>query len=473
MSTASLSPIQASSMAINNLPVRLGNSRNRFQTGTTKTYAWRREKLLQLKELIIKHENDIYEALQKDLHKSKEEAYATEAGILLSEINHALKHLKRWMRPEKVATNLVNLPSSSFIYTEPLGVVLIIGPWNYPLMLVLGPCIGAIAAGNTIVLKPSEYAPATAHLINKMISSTFDPSEIMVVEGDGAIVVPEMMQQFRFDHVFFTGGTTVGKKIYEMAATKLVPVTLELGGKSPCIVESDANIKVAARRIAMTKFSNAGQMCIAPDYILVHASVKEKFVEEMKGMIIKFFSSQPEKSKDYGRIINERQFNRLANYLKQGHILFGGEINAEEKYIAPTLMEGIRPDASIMQEEIFGPILPVFSFNSMAEALAIIAINPNPLSFYVYTGNSVKEEEWLNTVSFGGGCVNNSSWHFTNPDLPFGGRGNSGMGVAHGKSSFDCFTHRKAVMKTPVWFDPAIKYPPFKGKLALFKKLIR
>lgn len=465
--------IQPSGTAIDALPSRLGDSRKKFQSGLTKTYAWRRDKLLRLKALIQQHENEIYAALQKDLHKSKEETYATEVGIMLAEINHALKNLKSWMRPKRVGTNLVNLPSSSFIYAEPLGVVLIIGPWNYPFMLLLSPCVGAIAAGNTVVLKPSEYAPATARVINKMISSAFDPAEIMVAEGDGAVVVPAMMKQFTFDHVFFTGGTAVGKIIYEMAASKLVPVTLELGGKSPCIVESDANIKVAARRIAMTKFSNAGQMCIAPDYILVHESRKEQFVTAMKQVIVEFFSANPEESDNYCRIVNERQYERLAKYLGQGNILFGGQTNAEKKYIAPTLMDEIPAEAAILQEEIFGPILPILTFNQRQEALDIIARNPNPLSFYVYTNSSKLEEEWINAVSFGGGCVNNSSWHFTNPDLPFGGRGKSGIGAAHGKWSFDCFTHRKAVMKTPTWFDPALKYPPFGGKLWLFKKLIR
>nr|WP_214460588.1 aldehyde dehydrogenase [Flavihumibacter fluvii] len=460
-------------MASATLSEQLDLVEKKYRSGITKSYTWRRNKLLQLKALVLQHEQDIYDALYKDLHKSKEEVWATELGILLAEINFALKHLKAWMQPKRAGTNLVNLPSSSYIYTEPLGVVLIIGPWNYPFMLLMSPFVGALAAGNTVVLKPSEFAPATAALLHKMISSGFDPSEVFLVEGDGAVVVPEMMQQFTFGHVFFTGGTAIGKIIYEMAASKLVPVTLELGGKSPCVVEADANISVAARRIAGTKFSNAGQMCIAPDYILVHESVKDKLVLALKKALTDFFSANPEENENYGRIINDRQFNRLVNYLQEGHIIHGGELSAEKKYIAPTLMDQVKAGAAVMKEEIFGPILPILTFSSQQEALDIIAQNPNPLSFYVFTNSVSKEEAWIEAVSFGGGCVNNSSWHFANPHLPFGGRGKSGLGAAHGKASFDCFTHYKSVMKTPTWFDPSIKYPPYKGKLSLFKKLIR
>lgn len=451
----------------------LENLRKHFQSGITQPYAWRKAKLEQLRDLILEHETALYAALASDLHKSREEAWVTEIGMVLAEISHTLQHLKSWMRPQRVATNLLNLPSSSYIHKEPMGTVLIIGPWNFPLLLLLGPLVGALAAGNTVVLKPSEYAPATAALVHQMIGNAFSPNEVLVVEGEGAAIVPAMMQDFCFDHVFFTGGTAVGKIIYQLAASKLVPVTLELGGKSPCVVEPDANLAVAAKRIVVSKFANAGQMCIAPDYLLVHESVKTKLIEAIQETINRFYSDNPRQSENFGRIINDRQFQRLTQYLKQGRIIFGGECIPEERFISPTLMEDISLDDPIMKEEIFGPILPILSFSSMDEALAIIEKNPNPLSFSVYTSNSAIENQWLSAVRFGGGCVNNSSWQFSNPNLPFGGRGASGIGAAHGKYSFDCFTHQKAVLKTPTWFDPALKYPPFKGKLSLFKKLIR
>jgi aldehyde dehydrogenase (NAD+) len=454
------------------LIAHLETMKTRFP-GMENSLETRLNKLSRLKKLILRNETAIYDALYSDLHKSREESWVTELGLVIAEINSAMKHLKSWMRPKRVGTNLVNLPSSSYIHHEPLGVVLIIGPWNYPFQLLMGPLVGAIAAGNKVVLKPSEFAPVTASLMNKMITQEFDPADILFVEGEGSTVVPEMMNHFSFDHVFFTGGTAVGKIIYEMAASRLVPVTLELGGKSPCIVESDANIKVAARRIAVTKFSNAGQMCIAPDYLLVHHSVKDKLVEELKNCITRFYTTDPQRSESYGRIINERQFNRLTNYLSQGRILAGGRIAASDNYISPTLIDEISMDASIMKEEIFGPILPVISYGSMEEAIQIIARNPNPLSLYVYTSSKETENKWIHSVPFGGGCINNSSWHFTNPHLPFGGRGKSGTGAAHGKYTFECFSHRKSILRTPAWFDPDLKYPPFKGKLSLFKKIIR
>lgn len=453
--------------------IALNGLRANFKSGAIRSYDSRRNSLLKLKALLLKYEEELYDALYADLRKSKEEAWVTELGFVLSEINHTLANLKKWMRPKRVSTNLMNLPSSSHIYKEPLGVVLIIGPWNYPFQLLFGPLVGALAAGNAIVLKPSEHAPATTAVMKKLIAVGFSKNEILYIEGDGSVVIPSMMNNFRFDHVFFTGGTAVGKAIYKMAAAQLVPVTLELGGKSPCVVEADANIEVAARRIGLTTYSNAGQMCIAPDYILVHHSVKNRLVELLQKVITDFFTEDPAVSYNYGRIINEKQFQRISSYLKQGRVIFGGKTNAADLYIEPTLMDEVSLDAPIMQEEIFGPVLPIISFNTMDEAIEIISRNPNPLSFYVYTSSKEKEEKWIHALPFGGGAVNNSSWHFTNPALPFGGRGTSGMGACHGKHSFDCFTHEKAVLKTPTWFDPAMKYPPFKGKLSLFRKLIR
>jgi aldehyde dehydrogenase (NAD+) len=452
---------------------RLEELRKYFDSGATRSYEFRRAQLQKLKTAILAHEQQLYDALRADLNKSPEETWVTETGMVIAELNTALKNLRTWMKPEKVSTNLVNLPSTSRVERDPLGVVLIIGPWNYPFQLLVNPLIGAIAAGNCVVLKPSEFAPATEQVMKTIIEQSFDTNYVMYVQGDGATVIPGMMNHFTFDHVFYTGSTAVGRIIYKMAAERLVPVTLELGGKSPCVVESDANIKVAARRIAMTKYSNAGQMCVAPDYLLVHESVKEQLVKALKDSIVDFFSTQPEDCYNYGKIINEKQFDRIAGYLSQGTIVHGGRTDKKKLFIEPTILTGVSTGTSLMKEEIFGPVLPVIGFNTMHEAREVIQQNPNPLSFYIYTSSGKKEKEWLNAVPAGGSCVNNSSWHLTNHHLPFGGRGFSGTGAYHGKYSFDTFSHKKAVMKTPTWFDPGIKYPPFKGKLNLFKKVIR
>lgn len=444
-----------------------------YESGATRTLAYRTKQLQLLKNAIIKHEQSLYDALHSDLKRSPEESWVTELGVAMAEINQALRSLPAWMRKEKVKTNLVNLPSSSYIIREPLGVVLIISPWNYPLQLLFTPLIGAIAAGNCVVLKPSELAPATAKVMGDIIKEIYSDEYVLYVEGDGAQLVPALMNSFRFNHVFYTGSTAVGKSIYQMAAAQLTPVTLELGGKSPCVVERDANIAVAARRIVVTKFSNAGQMCIAPDYVLVHASKKDELIAALKRCIQAFYSENPSTSYSYGKIINERQFRRLAGYLTQGTIVHGGHNDMSELYLEPTIIENVSPDAPLMKEEIFGPILPVITFNSLQDAREIIQNNPDPLAFYLYTADPQKEKEWLQAISFGGGCINNSSWHFTNHHLPFGGRGNSGIGKYHGKYSFEVFSHARAIMKTPVWFDPDIKYPPFKGRLRLFKWIIR
>ena len=446
--------------------------RQYFDAGHTKPYQFRIAQLKKLQAAVISHEHALYDALYKDLKKSPEECWVTENGMVLSELNYSIKKLQAWMAPQKVSTNLLNLPSSSKILKEPLGVVLIIGPWNYPFQLLFNPLIGAIAAGNCIVLKPSEFAPATELVMKKIIEETFETGYILYAAGDGAAIIPSMMNQFTFDHVFYTGSTAVGKIIYKMAAERLVPVTLELGGKSPCVVESDADIKVAARRIAMTKFSNCGQMCVTPDYVLVHETVKDVLINELKNCIGQFFGDQPAASYNYGKMINEKQFDRVLTYLINGKIVQGGQSDKSTLYIEPTIMVDINLDSAIMQDEIFGPILPVISFSNKATAMELISRHKNPLAFYVFTSSNAKEKEWLEGVAFGGGCVNNASWHLTNHHLPFGGRGFSGMGQYHGKSSFDTFSHKKSVLKTPTWFDPAIKYPPFKGKLKLFKWVI-
>lgn len=451
---------------------KLTAQRNYFNAGITRPYAFRQQQLRKLLDVVQQNEENIYTALYADLKKSPEECWLTENGFLLSELKYALKKLSRWMKPQRVSTNLANLPSKSMIIPEPLGVVLIISPWNYPFQLLFTPLIGAIAAGNCIVLKSSEFAPATSALMKKMITEIFDEQYILFIEGDGATVVPEMMEQFIFDHIFYTGSTAVGKIIYQAAARHLVPVTLELGGKSPCVVEADANIPVTARRIAFPKFSNAGQMCVAPDHVLVHASQKDALISGLIKAIGKFFKNNAASSYDYGRIINEKQFDRLVSYLPQGNILYGGHHDRQSLFIEPTIMDGISMDSDVMRDEIFGPILPVISYNNMAEALAIIHQNKNPLAFYLFTQSSATEKAWLDAVPFGGGCINNASVHLLNHQLPFGGRGFSGTGSYHGRFSFNTFSHKKAIVRTPTWIDPSIKYPPYRGKLSLFKKLM-
>ena len=444
-----------------------------FESGATQSYQFRKEQLTKLKKAILNYSDLLQQALYTDLKKSPEEAWITETGFVLSEISNALRNLQKWMAPETVSTNLLNLPSKSYLLTEPLGVVLIIAPWNYPFQLLFAPLVGAIAAGNSVVLKPSEFAPATGAVVKKIIDETFVSEYIFVAEGDGATVITALMDSFIFDHIFYTGSTAVGKIIYQAAAKNLVPVTLELGGKSPCVVEADADIAVAAKRIAMTKFSNAGQMCVAPDYLLVHETRKEALVAAFKKTLQQFFGDDPSQSDEYGRIINEKQFDRLATYLQQGNILAGGTTNRHQLYIAPTIMDAVKLDSPVMQEEIFGPVLPIFTFTTMEQAKAIIARHKNPLAFYLFTSSNKKEQQWFRAIPFGGGCVNNAALHLTNHSLPFGGRGFSGTGQYHGKFSYETFSHKKGIMKTPTWIDPSAKYPPFKGKLKLFKWLLK
>ncbi len=446
--------------------------RSYFLSGATQSYDFRLNQLNRLKKVVLESEKEIYQALYADLKKTDEDAWATEVGFFLSELNYTIEHLKAWMQPNSVATNLVNQPSTSFTIQEPLGVVCIIAPWNYPFQLLFTPLIGAIAGGNCVVLKPSEFAPATAKIMGKIINSLFPDNYIIYLEGDGATVLPPLLTENRFDHIFYTGSTQVGKIIYKYAAEQLVPVTLELGGKSPAVIASDANIRVVARRLASPKFSNCGQMCIAPDYILVPTELKEELIKELIIAIQSFYGADAEASDHYGKIINDKQWLRLTSYLSEGEIVYGGKSNREKLFIEPTIMTGVHADAKIMQDEIFGPILPILTYQSNEEALAIILKNPNPLAFYVFTENKADETYWLTNVPSGGACVNNATMHITNHDLPFGGRGFSGMGGYHGKLSFDTFTHTKSVLKTPTWIDPSFKYPPYKGKGWLLKRLI-
>ncbi len=443
--------------------------RQYFLSGVTKDYAFRKQQLQVLKQAVKKYETALTEALFKDLHKSAEEAFTTEIGFIYAEISHTLSNLKVWMEPQRVSTPIVLFPSSSKIIREPLGVCLVIAPWNYPFQLLIAPLIGAIAGGNCAVLKPSEFTSNTSAVITEMIEKFFDQRYISVVEGDGAIVVPQMMNENRFDHLFFTGSIPVGKEIAKLAAPKLVSVTLELGGKSPCIVDKDADIEVAAKRITWGKFTNAGQTCVAPDYILVHESRKHELVKGINKSIQSFFGDDPQDSPDYGRIINERRFDKLESYLPQGKVITGGKVNRTDLYFAPTIMEEVNTEAPVMKEEIFGPILPVFTYNKHEEAFKMIDDNPNPLSLYFFGNNNKIADEYIDKVQFGGGCINNTLVHLGNSELPFGGVGHSGVGAYHGKFSFDTFTRMKSVLKTSTLIDPSVKYPPYKGKLQMLK----
>lgn len=457
----------------NRFPDSLTRMRSYYATGATRTYQFRKEQLMKLKNTLHKYEGEIYNALNSDLGKSREEAYGTELGLVYAELNYALKNFKEWMEPQRVETAFVNMPSSGKIYRDSLGVILIIAPWNYPLNLIFIPLVGAIAGGNCIVLKPSEHASATSVIVDKIISETFSPDYIKVVLGEGIKEIPDMMNSFRFDHVLFTGSTSVGRSIYKMAAEKLIPVTLEMGGKSPGIIEADANIHVAARRLVMGKFLNNGQICIAPDYLLVHTSVKDKLVKEIIKSIEKFYSSDTANNKEYGKIINEKRFDKLVSYLRNGTIIYGGKHDRDKLWIEPTLMENVPLDSLLMTEEVFGPLLPILSFDSTSEALTIVNQNPNPLAFYLFTSSKKRERFWMENVHFGGGCINNTAWHFANKEFPFGGVGQSGIGAYHGKHSFNRFTREKPVMKSATWFDPDFKYPPMKGKMKLFKMFIK
>jgi len=447
--------------------------RDYFNSGATRPYAWRCQQLQKMRQMITDNETAIQAALYADLKKSPEEAYGSEIGLVHTEISHMLKHLKGWMRPRRAGTNLVNWPSSSRLYRDPLGVIFVIAPWNYPIQLSLLPVAAALAAGNTVVLKPSELAPATAAILEKLLTAVFPPELVRVIKGDGATLVPQLINEFRFDHIFFTGSVAVGRSIYQQAAAQLIPVTLELGGKSPVVVAEDADLTTAARRIVLGKFINAGQSCIAPDYLLVHTAIKNDLLQHLQQTIKDFYGETPEESADYGKIINERRFDALVSHLTNpaaaaARIVCGGQYNREKLFIAPTILE-TTSDHSLMKEEIFGPLLPVVCYNTMEEALAIIRQHPDPLSFYLFTRNKQLQSSWIENVAFGSGCINNTVWHFANPHLPFGGIGKSGIGAYHGKRSFDAFTHIKPVMRTPVFPDPAIKYPPFEGKMKWFK----
>lgn len=447
--------------------------RSFFDQGNTLSYTFRKEMLEKLSAGIQEYEAEIFQALHADLGKSDTESYLTEIGIVKAEIGYALSNLKKWMKPKRRFTPLAFEPSKSELRYEPKGVVLIIAPWNYPFNLVFDPLVGAIAAGNAVVIKPSEDAPATAAITEKIISKIFEPEYISVVQGEGSKVVPHLLKTHVFNHIFFTGSPGVGKIIAKQAAESLVSTTLELGGKSPAIIDSSANLKVAAKRIVWGKFINAGQTCVAPDYLLIESKIKKEFTDLCIETIKEFYGTDAQQSPDYPRMINEKRFDAVSSYLKEGNILYGGKTDKQNLFIEPTLMDNVDLKSNLMRDEIFGPVLPIIPFTQSQEILNIVRRNRYPLACYYFGTNKEFKDLILNKLSFGGGCVNNTLVHLGNPDLPFGGVQGSGSGHYHGWHSFECFSHAKSLVISKTWFDPALKYPPFtNSKLNWLRKLL-
>jgi aldehyde dehydrogenase (NAD+) len=431
---------------------------------------YRKELLTRLLETIIVHENEIISALKADFNKPEFEAVVTETSYVISDLKHTIKNLSRWAKPKRVFPFVVNIPSSDYIYKEPYGKVLIISPWNYPFQLALCPLIAAVAAGNQILLKPSELTPNTAAIIQKIISKVFSINHVEIIQGD-ASVATQLLEQ-RWDYIFFTGSVAVGKIVAKAAAQHLTPVTLELGGKNPCIVDETANLQIAAKRIVWGKFINAGQTCIAPDYILVHQKSKESFIQFLKQEITNAYGDNPEISPDYARIINAKNWTRLIEMIESDKVIFGGKYNSETNYLAPTLIEENNLDSLIMQDEIFGPLLPIITYHNESEIDTIIAKHEKPLALYVFSERNNFCDTIISKHSFGGGCINDTMVHFSNNKLPFGGVGHSGIGAYHGQLSFDIFSHHKAVVKKATWIDLPLRYAPYKGKLTIVKKIL-
>lgn len=450
------------------------SKRSFFDKGNTRGYDFRINQLQKLKNSIEKYEDEIINALNLDLGKPPFEAYTAEIGFIYNEINHAIKNLKKWMKPKKLHTPVYLQPANSYIYPEPKGVVLIISPWNYPFQLSIAPLIGAIAAGNCAILKPSHQAINTEKILTKIIEESYNENYVSIVTGPGSSIVSSLIENYRFDHIFFTGSVEAGKKVLELASKHLTPVTLELGGKSPVIVHEDVNLDMAAKRITWAKFYNAGQTCIAPDYLLLHESKKDQLVEKLKYYIKNYYDDNSEESNNIGRIINHKRFDRLISLMENSNILEGGFFNREKKYIAPTLIDEIDVNHPIMKEEIFGPILPILTYNKLSEVIDIIKLNPYPLALYLFTESNSVEDYIINNIQFGGGCINNAIYHIVNSNLPFGGIGFSGMGRYHSKYSFDTFTHEKSIFKSIGKFDSNLVYPPYKEKtLTLVKKILK
>ncbi len=431
---------------------------------------YRKQILTRLLNTIIVHENEIVSALKADFNKPEFETVVTETSYVISDLKYTIKNISNWAKPESVFPFIVNIPSSDTIYKEPYGKVLVISPWNYPFQLALCPVIAAVAAGNQVVLKPSELTPNTVAIIQKIINDVFPEDHVSVIQGN-AEVATQLLEQ-RWDYIFFTGSVAVGKIVAQAAAKNLTPVTLELGGKNPCIVDETANLQLAAKRIVWGKFVNCGQTCIAPDYILVHQKSKSQFIDCLKAEIVNAYGENPEISPDFARIINGRNWSRLIEMIEPDKVIFGGQYNNETNYLAPTLIEENNLDSLIMQDEIFGPILPIVTYTEESEIDSIIARYEKPLGLYIFSERKKFCDTIIAKHSFGGGCINDTMIHFSNKKLPFGGVGHSGIGAYHGKLSFDIFSHHKGVVKKATWIDLPLRYAPYKGKLATVKKIL-
>lgn len=458
-------------MTKKNIPETIQKHRDFFNTHRTKNIGFRREMLKKMGYSINEYEDKIAQALYDDFRKSPYEAYITEIGMVKDELRYHLKRLKSWAKPKKVKTPILHFLSSSFIYPEPYGVALIIAPWNYPFNLLFNPLIGAISAGNSVVLKPSEHSPNTSAVMEEIITRTFDEEYISIFLGGREMT--EALLKERFDYIFYTGKTSYGKTVMEAASRYLTPVSLELGGKCPCIVDREAKIDYAGRRIAWGKFLNAGQTCVAPDYLLVDKAVKEELLNALKKYIKHFYGKNPELNPDYSRMINDSHFEHVCGLQQGGSITTGGETKRETRYIAPTIIENVSPDDPIMQEEIFGPLFPVLEYETLEEAVSFINSRPKPLALYIFSENKKKQKMILKQTSFGGGCINDTMVHLGSPYLPFGGVGNSGMGSYHGKASFDTFSHKKSILKKSNLLDIKLRYPPYKGKMKYLRLFLK
>lgn len=422
----------------------------------------RRARLEKLKLTITKLIPEISEALRLDLGKSSFESYTTEIGFILEEISFTLKHLEDWTKVKKVKTPITMFPGKSAIHPEPYGVVMIISPWNYPFQLCLSPFVGALAAGNRVVIKPSEIAPHTSTIIHRIMTEVFTETEVVVVEG--GLEETQILLKQRFDYIFFTGSTAVGKVMMKAAAEHLTPVTLELGGKSPCLIEESANLDVAAKRIAWGKFLNAGQTCVAPDYILIPTKLQDSFIAKIKSHIETFYGSDVKASTDYPRIVNNKHFDRLQNLMDPKKVAYGGTSSREDNFIAPTILKDVAFSDKIMEDEIFGPLLPIIPYEKLDDAIKSILDYPKPLAFYVFSEDQSKQESIISRIPFGGGCINDTVIHLANPNLPFGGVGTSGIGSYHGQKSFDTFTHYKSLYQQGTVVDIPLRYPPYNEK---------
>lgn len=453
------------------IPDILATQKHFFVSQKTKDVNFRVKLLKTLKNEIQNKESSIFEALKKDFKKPEFETFLSEFGLVISELDLAIKKLKTWSKPERVKSSILTFPSSDYIYKEPYGNVLVIAPWNYPFLLAIAPLVMAIAAGNTVVLKPSELTINTSKILTEIIDKVFPKEVAISVEGDAETATQLLAQ--KWDYIFFTGSVSVGKIVAQAAAKHLTPVTLELGGKSPCIIDGSVDLKLTARRLAWGKFLNGGQTCIAPDYIIVHFTIKSEFIDALKSEILKMYGGNPKVSPDFPRIINQKNFDRLTNLLKNETVAFGGDTDQNELYISPTIIDAPNLDSPIMSEEIFGPILPILTYSLEKEIENIIRYFEKPLALYVFSKNSKFIETILNKYSFGGGVINDTLIHFGNQKLPFGGVGFSGMGCYHGKFGFDTFSHKKSVIKRGTWFDPSLRYPPYKNKLNFVKRLFK